>query len=105
MNPVTGTDEAHTESFPPVARPLGVRRNSLKLPPFAAFDVRVLKSVFLKPHGKLDFVIEGFNVLNRQNVTQFNSVFGPSLTHLATFGRPIDAANARHIQFSIDFEF
>ncbi len=84
---------------------LGLGRNSLRLPALATLDLRVLKSVSIKPHGKLDFVVEGFNVLNRRNVIEINPVFGSLLSPLSTFGTPIDAANARHLQFSIDFEF
>ncbi len=80
-------------------------RNSLRLPVFASMDLRALKAIPIKPHGKLDLVVEAFNVLNRRNVVQLNPVFGSGLTPVAAFGRPIDAANARHIQFSIDFEF
>jgi hypothetical protein len=101
---VTGADDTHGENLLTI-RPLDLGRDSLRLPTFATLDLRVLKSVSIRPHGKLDFVIEGFNVLNRQNVIAINPVFGSSLTPLATFSRPIDAANARHLQFSIDFEF
>jgi hypothetical protein len=68
-------------------------------------DLRVLKAIAVKPHGKLDLVVEGFNILNRTNVTQLNAVYGLGSSPLASFGHPIDAATARHIQFSIDFEF
>jgi hypothetical protein len=105
VNAVTGLDDTHAGSVPLAARPLSLGRNGLRLPAFATLDLRVLKSVVIRPHGKLDFVVEGFNVLNRQNITQLNPVFGSSPAPLATFGRPTDAANARHIQFSIDFEF
>jgi len=50
-------------------------------------------------------VVESFNLLNRTSVTQLNSVYGLGASPLATFGRAIEAASARHIQFSIDFEF
>jgi hypothetical protein len=68
-------------------------------------DVRLLKFFNIKPHGELDLVVEAFNVLNRTNVTQVNTVYGPLLTPLRSFGRPIGAGAARQLQFSIDFEF
>jgi hypothetical protein len=105
VNPVTGVDDTHAHAFPLTARPLSMDRNSVRLPAFAALDLRVLKAIPVKPHGKLDLVVEAFNVLNRQNVIQLNPVFGSGVAPVASFGRPIDAANARHIQFSIDFEF
>ncbi len=59
----------------------------------------------IKPHGRLDLVAEAFNLFNRVNVTALNAVYGPSLTPYGTFGSAIDAASARRLQFSIDFEF
>lgn len=59
----------------------------------------------IKPHGKLDLVVEAFNVLNRTNVTRLNSVYGFGASPLASFGRAIEAASARYIQFSVDVEF
>jgi hypothetical protein len=50
-------------------------------------------------------VVEAFNLLNRTNVTQVNTVYGPLLTPGRSFGRPIQAGLARQLQFSIDFEF
>jgi hypothetical protein len=102
---VTGGDEAQTHSVDLSARPPGVARNSLRLPGTATLDLRVLKAITVKPHGKLDLVFEVFNVFNRVNVTELNTVYGGGLTPLATFGRPIGAGAPRHLQFSIDFEF
>jgi len=105
INPLVGSDVGGTHAFPFTDRPAGFARNSLRLPASASVDLRLLKSVTVKPHGKLDFVVEGFNMLNRTNVTQFNAIYGLGTSPLPSFGRPIDAAMARHIQFSIDFEF
>jgi hypothetical protein len=105
VNPLTGSDSNQSLSFPFSARPLGIARNSLRLPATATVDLRVLKFFNIKPHGKLDLVVEAFNLLNRLNVTELNSVYGSSALPLPTFGRPVDAAAARRVQFSIDFEF
>src|SRR5204862_7572564 len=104
VNPITGSADSHTRSFPLVVRPPGALRNSLRLPAFAAADVRLLKAIAIKPHGKLDLVVEAFKILNRQNVIGIDPVFGSGSSRRPGFGRPIDAANARHIQFSIEFE-
>ena len=53
----------------------------------------------------LDLVVEGFNILNRQNVIGLDPVFGSGSSPRPGFARAIDAANARHVQFSVDFEF
>jgi hypothetical protein len=101
----TGGDDNRTRAFPFTSRPVGVGRNSRRLPGSATLDIRVLKYFNIKPHGKLDLVVEAFNVLDRTNVTHLNTIYGPELTPLSSFGRPIGAALARQLQFSADFEF
>jgi hypothetical protein len=103
-NVITGGDDNRTRALF-TARPLEMGRNSWRLPSSATLDIRILKYFNIKPHGKLDLVVEAFNVLNRTNVTQMNTVFGPRLTPLRSFGRAIEADAARQFQFSIDFEF
>jgi hypothetical protein len=105
LNPIVGTDVSGTHAWPFTDRPVAYGRNSLLLPPSATLDLRLLKFFRIKPHGKLDLVVEAFNVLNRTNVTQLNGVYGLGTSPVASFGRPILAASARHIQFSVDFEF
>src|SRR6185436_13585091 len=98
VNVTTGADDNRTGAFPLTARPLGTRRNALRLPAAATLDLRLLKYFTVKPHGKLDLVIEAFNLLNRTNVTEVNSVYGPLLTPLRSFGRSIAAGAARQFQ-------
>ena len=105
LNPLTGADDARTQAFPLTARPLGIARNTLRLPASVTLDLRALKFFKIKPHGKLDIVVEAFNLLNRVNITQLNDVYGSLSTPLATFGRAIEASSARRLQFSVDFEF
>ena len=105
VNVVTGGDDNRTRAFPFTSRPLGFSRNAARLPSSATLDLRVLKYFPVKPHGKLDLVVEAFNLLNRTNVSQINAVYGQLLTPRPSFGRPIEAGIARQIQFSVDFEF
>jgi hypothetical protein len=105
VSPITGPDDAVTEAYLLTARPGGLERNSLRFPATATLDLRVLKVFNLKPHGKLDIVAEAFNLLNRLNGTQLNTVYGPLLMPAPTFGQPVDGAAGRRLQFSIDFEF
>ena len=64
VNVTTGGDDNRTGAFPFASRPLNVGRNSWRLPASATLDLRILKYFTIKPHGKLDLVIEAFNVLN-----------------------------------------
>jgi len=104
-NPLTGVDDNRTHAWPFNARPLGAGRNSMRLPGTMTFDISVLKYVPVKPHGKLDFEVQAFNLFNRLNVTQVNPVWGSGAAPLNSFGAAIDASSARQIQFSIDLEF
>jgi hypothetical protein len=103
-NVITGGDDNRSRALF-ASRPLGIARNSWRLPSSATLDIRVIKFFSIKPHGKLDLVVEAFNVLNRTNVTQVNTLYGQLLTPLRSFGRPIEAGSARQFQFSVDFEF
>ncbi len=105
VNPLTGVDSNHSHSFPLSTRPLGFARNSLHTPGFATVDLRALKYFKMGEHGKLDFVVEAFNLFNRVNVGGINPFFGTSQNPLPGFAHPTDAFNARQIQFSLDFEF
>jgi hypothetical protein len=105
VNVVTGGDDNRTRAFPFTSRPLGLSRNAARLPSSATVDLRVLKYFDIKPHGKLDLVLEAFNLLNRTNVSQINAVYGALFTPRPAFGRPIEAGIPRQIQFSVDFEF
>ena len=105
VNPLTGLDSNLSHASPLSSRPLGFGRNTLKTPGFATVDLRVLKYVPIGEHGKLDFVVEAFNLFNRTNVSQINPFYGSGLSPRSSFGLPIEAFNSRHIQISIDFEF
>jgi hypothetical protein len=69
------------------------------------FDLRVLKFFKIGEHGKLDFVVESFNVLNHKNVVALNQLYGPGNSPIPSFATPDQAGIPRQLQFSIDFEF
>jgi hypothetical protein len=56
-------------------------------------------------HGKLDFVVEAFNLLNHTNVSALNQFYGVASSSLPEFSMPIKAGIPRRLQFSVDFEF
>lgn len=64
INPQTGFDANRSGSFPLSSRPLGFGRNSLFTRTQVQLDLRVLKFFKVGEHGKLDFVVESFNLLN-----------------------------------------
>jgi hypothetical protein len=69
------------------------------------FDLRVLKFFKIGEHGKLDFVVESFNVLNHTNVVALQQFSGAESSPLPEFAAPNKAGIPRQLQFSIDFEF
>jgi hypothetical protein len=105
VNPLTGVDSNRSQAFPLSARPLGLGRNSRRMPPIATMDFRVLKYFPFGESRHLDVVAEFFNLVNRANDSQVNPVFGSNLAPLPGFARPIQGIGARQIQFSLDFEF
>jgi hypothetical protein len=60
VNAVTGGDDNRTGAFPFTSRPLGFSRNAARLPSTATLDLRILKYFTIKPHGKLDLVVDAF---------------------------------------------
>lgn len=105
VNPLTGLDSNRSHAFPLSSRPLGLARDSLRLPTFAMVDLRVVKFLLLGERRRLDFVAEFFNLMNHRNVIQLDPVFGSGLGPQPGFALPIEAVNPRQVQFSLDFEF
>ena len=100
VNPLTGADDLAMHSWPLTSRPPGLARNSVRTPASANVDLRILKFFNVPPHGKLDLVIEAFNLLNRANWTSYDGVQSST-----TFGRPLSAAAARQIQIGARVSF
>ena len=105
INPLTGFDANRNGALPLSSRPLGFGRNSLGTGSQAELDLRVLKFFKVGEHGKLDLVVESFNLLNHTNVIALNQFYGPESSPLPTFSSPNKAAIPRQLQFSVDFEF
>ena len=105
QNALTGSDDNMSRAFPLTSRPLGFARNGLRTPASASLDLRVLKYFPAGPHGRLDLVVEAFNLLNRANATELDVYYGSGATPRAGFGRPTAGSGARQVQFSVDYEF
>jgi len=105
INPLTGFDANRSGASPLSSRPLGFRRNSLATPTQVQVDLRVLKFFKIGEHGKLDFVVESFNLLNHTNVVALNQFFGVASSPIPVFATTSNAGVPRQLQFSVDFEF
>jgi hypothetical protein len=105
VDPLNGFDANRSGSFPLSSRPLSFGRNSLRTGTQAQLDLRVLKFFKVGEHGKLDFVVESFNLLNHTNVVGLNQFYGTQSSPLPTFSMGDKAGIPRQLQFSLDFEF
>jgi hypothetical protein len=66
--------------------------------------LRVLKFFKVGEHGKVDLVVESFNLLNHTNVVALNRLYGMQSSPISVFATPNKASIPRELQFSIDFE-
>lgn len=103
-NPLTGLDTNQQHIYPFAARPLDQGRDSLRTPWNTSLDLRALKMVLIG-RGHLDIVAESFNVLNRKNINLLNPVYGTGTQPSNGFAAPLQAGDARVVQFSLDYEF
>jgi len=67
---------------------VGVEAFSLQTGNQAQLDLRVLKFFEVGEHGKLDFVVGSFNLLNHKNVVALNQFYGVGSSPLAAFATP-----------------
>lgn len=86
-------------------RPLGVGRNSGRGFDFASLDLRLSRRFRLTDHAALEVLVEGFNVLNRANLSIPNNTFGTGATPLPSFGQPTAALDPRQFQFGLKITF
>jgi hypothetical protein len=105
IDPLTGFDANHSGALPLSSRPLSFGRNSLQTGTQVQLDLRVLKFFKVGDHGRLDFVVESFNLINHTNVVALNQFYGAESTPIPAFSTANKAGIPRQLQFSIDFEF
>jgi hypothetical protein len=92
----------------PAACPLG--RDTLEGPDFATWDLRVARDVHFSERLRAEFSADLFNLLNRTNIKDLNTVWGAPLLSTATtpilgFGTPRDAFNPFQFQFGFKLRF
>ena len=105
INLLSGFDANRSGAVPLSSRPLGFGRNSLLTGTQIQLDLRVLKFFKVGEHGKLDFVVEAFNLFNHMTIVALNQFYGTESIPLAAFATANKAGTPRQLQFSVDFEF
>lgn len=76
-------------------RPIGAARNTGLGPDFIALDMRLSRQFRMGEKAKLQFLVEGFNLLNRTNFASVNNVVG------ANFGLPVAAGGFGFTTFNV----
>src|SRR6266849_5226133 len=97
-------------------RPLGAGRNTGLGPNYVSFDMRVSRLITFSDRYKLQFIAEGFNLLNRTNYASANNIVGASFappfsvhgTSINSPSQPLGFTAAfpkREIQVGVRFDF
>jgi len=92
-------------------RPSSIGRNIYDGPAYASVDVRVGRDIRLGDRARLELTLDLFNLFNRVNVKDINTVWGsadyPNTPPPATlgFGSPRDVFNPFQMQFGVKVKF
>jgi hypothetical protein len=83
------------DNHPTDGRPIGANRNTGLGPDYADFDLRLSRTFNMGEKFKLQFLAEGFNLLNRTNYASVNNEVGPN------FGLPLAAGGEGFTTFKV----
>ncbi len=86
-------------------RPLGVGRNTGKGFGYSSLDMRLSRKFRLGEHARVEFLVEGFNILNSSNLSIPNNTFGSGTAALPAFGRATAAFDPRQFQIGTKLSF
>jgi outer membrane receptor protein involved in Fe transport len=109
FNVFAGSD-ANGDGNPLSDRPGTLGRNTLRGPKFASFDLRVAREIRLGERVSAELSADFFNLFNRTNITDLNTVYGGIDLNVAPnpilgFNTPRDAANPFQFQYGVKFRF
>jgi hypothetical protein len=97
-----GTDRNHDTNSND--RPVGVGRNSMRAFDYASLDLRLSRALPV-PRGRVELLVEAFNVLDRANLLVPNNVIGTGPVPRPTFGQPTAAGDPRQVQLGCRVSF
>ncbi|HEX2491426.1 MAG TPA: TonB-dependent receptor [Blastocatellia bacterium] len=109
FNIFAGSD-ANGDGNPLSDRPSNLGRNTLEGPGFASFDMRVAREFRLNERVTAEFSGDFFNLFNRTNITDLNTVFGATTitaqpNPVLGFNTPRDASNPFQFQYGMKLRF
>ena len=103
--------DANADGNPLSDRPDKLGRNTLEGPGFASFDMRVAREFRLNERVTAEFSGDFFNLFNRTNITDLNTVYGTEDPQRARtnsvlgFNTPRDASNPFQFQYGMKLRF
>ncbi len=109
FNIFAGSD-ANGDGNPLSDRPSDLGRNTLRGPGFASLDLRVAREIRFGERVSAEFSGDFFNLFNRVNVTDLNTVYGATSVSappnpVLGFNTPRDAANPFQFQYGLKLRF
>src|SRR5215475_1445894 len=109
FNIFAGSD-ANLDGNPLSDRPGDLGRNMLEGPGFASFDLRVAREIRFNERVSVEFSGDFFNLFNRVNITDLNTVYGATTLSVPTnsvlgFKSPRDASNPFQFQYGLKLRF
>jgi hypothetical protein len=107
FNVFSGAD-SNGDGNPLSDRPGLLGRNTLRGPMYASVDLRVARLFKLGERVSSEFTVDFFNVLNRVNIKDLNTVYGSfdlRVPPVPSFNTPRDVFNPRQIQFGLKLNF
>ncbi len=109
FNVFAGSD-ANGDGNPLSDRPGRLGRNALEGPGYASFDLRIAREIHFNERVSAEFSADFFNLFNRINVTDLNTVYGGIDLNVAPnpilgFGTPRDASNPFQFQYGVKLRF
>ena len=107
FNVFTGAD-SNGDGNPNSDRPGRLGRNTLLGPGYASVDFRVARQVKFNERLSSEFSLDFFNLFNRVNIRDLNTVYGGidlSVAPIASFNTPREVFNPRQLQFGVKLRF
>src|SRR5262245_37984396 len=109
FNVFAGSD-ANMDGNPLSDRPGNLGRNTLEGDDFVSFDMRLAREFRFNERVRAEFSADFFNLFNRVNITDLNTVYGaidPSLppNPVLGFGTPRNVSNPFQFQYSMKLRF
>src|SRR5256885_2258192 len=102
-------NDGSTFSIPGITPPAGCNgslgRDRFTGPGFFQIDPRPAKEIPLGERLKLNFIADGFNLLNRTNVAAVNQLCDPFAGATCSAGQPTASYDARQFQFALKLVF